>query len=123
MAAKRSISRQSGRTLKRPARRTRPTKESKSVQVGAEQRFEAQQTKSGVSPLDAAPSLDERVEAERQRLFKALSIVECCRLSTASLYEVRDSEYMIPAFEVITDLLTTCAEELERVASECENLA
>jgi hypothetical protein len=74
------------------------------------------------SPLDAAPSLGERVEAERVRLFKALSIVECCRFATATLFEVDDSEYMVLAFEAICDLLSTSAEELEGIASECEKV-
>jgi hypothetical protein len=123
MAAKSSISRESGRTSKGAARRRRQTRELKSGQVRAEQRLESQQTKSGVSPFDAAPSLDERVEAERQRLFKAISILECCRLSTASLYEVENSEYMVPAFEAICDLLTYSVNELEDIASECEKAA
>lgn len=122
MAAKRSISRESGRAPKGAARRTRQTKEMKSGRVGA-RRLESKQTKSGVSPSNAAIPLDMRVQAERQRLFKAISIVDCCRLSTASLYEVDDSEYMVPALEAICDLLTDTVNELEYIASECEKAA
>lgn len=32
-----------------------------------------------LSPLDNAPSLIERVEAQREHLFKAMSILECCK--------------------------------------------
>jgi hypothetical protein len=122
MAAKRSISRESARTPKEAARRTRQTNELKSAQVGA-RRLESQKTKLGVSPLNAAIPLDQRVEAERQQLFKAISILECCRLATASLYEIGDSEYMVPAFEAICDLLTNTVSELEYIASECERAA
>lgn len=93
------------------------TKELKSGQHRAGLKLESTQPR--VSPSDTAPSLDKRVEAERQRLFKALSIVECCRLATASLYEIEDSEYMVPAFEVICDLLTHTVDELECIASQC----
>ncbi len=122
MSAKRSTSRKSGRAPKVARGRTRHTKELKPGQVGAEQRIESQQG-AGVSPSNAAIPLDERVEAERQRLFKAISILECCRLATASLYEIGDSEYMVPAFEAICDLLTDSASELEYIASECERAA
>jgi hypothetical protein len=74
------------------------------------------------SPLDSAPSLAERVQAQREQLFKAMSIVECCKYASATLLNVDDSEYMIPAFETICDLLDTSAGELERIASECEDL-
>lgn len=36
--------------------------------------------------------------------------------------EVNDSEYMVPAFEAISDLLSTSAEELEGIVSECEKV-
>lgn len=61
-------------------------------------------------------SLAERVQALREQLFKVISIVECCKFATATLFEVDDSEYMVPAFEVICDLLDTSAEELEKIA-------
>ena len=67
------------------------------------------------SPLDNAPSLIERVEAQREQLFKAMSILECCKNASATLYDVDDSEYMVPAFETIYDLLDTSAGELERI--------
>jgi hypothetical protein len=75
-----------------------------------------------VTPLDAAPSLAERVQIERQQIFKALSIVECCRFATATLLEVGDTEYMLPAFEAVCDLLNDAAEEFQRIASECEKV-
>lgn len=65
---------------------------------------------------DTRPSLAERVEAQRNQLFKAMSIVECCKFATATLLEVNDSEYMVPAFEAICDLLNASVEELEEIA-------
>jgi len=35
--------------------------------------------------LDDAPSLIERVEAQREQLFKAMSILECCKNASATL--------------------------------------
>lgn len=67
------------------------------------------------------PSLAERLQAERKQLFKAISIIECCKNATATLLEVNDSEYMIPAFEAVCDLLDLSAVELERIVADCEN--
>jgi len=122
MAAKRSISKGHGSTPNRATTRARQKKDLKSAQVGV-RRLGSQQTRSRVSPSISVIPLDQRVEAERQRLFKAISILECCRLATASLYEIGDSEYMVPAFEAICDLLTDSASELEYIASECERAA
>lgn len=72
--------------------------------------------------LDGAPSLAERVQAQREQLYKAMSIVECCKYASATLYAVDDSEYMVPAFDAVCDLLDTMAGELERIASECDDL-
>lgn len=74
------------------------------------------------SALGNAPSLAERVQAQREQLYKAMSIVECCKYASATLYAVDDSEYMVPAFDTVCDLLDTAAGELERIASECEDL-
>jgi capsular polysaccharide biosynthesis protein len=71
------------------------------------------------SALDGPPSLAERLQAERKQIFKAISIVECCKNATATLLEVNDSEYMIPAFEAVCDLLDTSATELGRIVDEC----
>ena len=123
MAAKKSIARESDRPTKGATKRTRKSRESQAATPKSEQRPEPHRAELRASPHDAAPSLAERVEAERGRLFKALSIVECCRFATATLFEVDDSEYMVPAFEAICDLLSTSAEELERIVSECEKVA
>lgn len=64
------------------------------------------------------PSLEERLQAERDRLFKAISIIECCKYATACLMHMSDSEYMVPAFEAACELLDTSAEELGRIVDE-----
>ena len=80
---------------------------------------ESHRPKPKTSALDGAPSLAERLQAERKQIFKAISIVECCKNATATLLEVNDSEYMIPAFEAVCDLLDTSAMELGRIVDEC----
>ena len=68
---------------------------------------------------DSLSTIAERLQAERKQIFKAISIVECCKNATATLLEVNDSEYMIPAFEAVCDLLDTSAMELGRIVDEC----
>ncbi|MGC3980139.1 MAG: hypothetical protein QM808_02650 [Steroidobacteraceae bacterium] len=68
------------------------------------------------------PSLAERVQAERQQLFKVIGIVELCRLATATSLEITDPEYMVPAFETICDQLNTAAERLEWLAMDLQKL-
>lgn len=123
MAARKYSAKESNRSTKGAAKRTRQSRESQAANPKSEQRPKPHRAELRASPLNATPSLGERVEAERARLFKALSIVECCRFATATLFEVNDSEYMVPAFEAICDLLSTSAEELEGIASECEKIA
>lgn len=72
--------------------------------------------------LDARPSLPEQVQAQREQLFKALSIVQCCKHASATLFEVEDLEYMVPTFDALHDLLNNASEELERIAVACTNL-
>lgn len=96
-----------------------------SQQPKAAERQEPEQQSHDAEPrpsaLDAVPSLAERVQAQREQLFKAMSIVECCKYASATLYRVKDWEYMVPAFDTICDLLDVSAGELERIASECED--
>ncbi|MGE3667312.1 MAG: hypothetical protein AB7G51_11925 [Steroidobacteraceae bacterium] len=120
MAAKKSIARESDRSAKTGAKRASPSRESQGAAPKQKDKPEPHRTESRGSSLDVAPSLAERVEAQREQLFKALSIVECCKFATATLLEVDDSEYMVPAFEAICDLLNTSAGELEVIAAECQ---
>lgn len=117
MAAKTSVAKKS--TNKRSTKRAPPpegpqvssSKSTQESQPGADERRALR--------IDDSPSLAERVQAQREQLFKAMSIVECCKFATATLLAVDDSEYMIPAFEAICDLIDSSTEELERIASEC----
>ena len=68
---------------------------------------------------ESLSAIAERLQAERKQIFKAISIVECCKNATATLLEVNDPEYMIPAFEAVCDLLDTSAMELGRIVDEC----
>lgn len=121
MATKASVAKASRRSAKDSAKRTRTSQE---PAAAATPEPEQQRHESEPRPaaLDSAPSLAERVQAQREQLFKAISIVECCKYASATLLNVDDSEYMVPAFETICDLLDTSAGELERIASECEDL-
>jgi hypothetical protein len=84
---------------------------------------ESQEREPKPSVLDGMPSLAERLQAERAQIFKAISIIACCKNATATLLEVSDSEYMIPAFEAVCDLLDTSAMELGRIVDECAGRA
>lgn len=75
------------------------------------------------SALDTAPLLAERVQAQREQLFKAISIVECCKNATATKLTVDDLEYMVPAFDTVCGLLNSAAGELEVVADEYRELS
>lgn len=67
--------------------------------------------------------LVERVQAERAQLFKAIAIVELCRLAAASLLEIGESESMVPVFETTCDLLNTSAERLEWISADLQALS
>lgn len=67
-------------------------------------------------------SLAERVQAEREQLFKVIGIVELCRLAAVTSLDITDPEYMVPAFETIRDQLNTAAERLEWIAADLQKL-
>lgn len=71
---------------------------------------------------DEPPTLDERVQVQREQIFKAMSIVECCKLSTASLYAQESQESMVPALEAAYDLLNAVGAMLEAIASDFKKL-
>lgn len=103
-------------------KRTRPSRESRAVTRQTKPSAKSRKRTPPITPLDAAASIAERVEAERQRIFKAVSIVLCCWYAMVTKWDVDDHEYMIPAFETVCDLLNDAAEELEGVVSTCEAL-
>ena len=75
-----------------------------------------------ISPIDPSTSIAERVEAERERIFRAVSIVLCCWYAMVTKWNVDNHEYMIPAFKTVCDLLNDATDELEGIASACEAL-
>lgn len=79
-------------------------------------------TKTQKKPLGSA-SFAERVQAEREQLFKVIGIVELCRLATATTLDITDPEYLIPAFETICDQLNASAERLEWLTADLQKLS
>lgn len=73
--------------------------------------------------LPTPSSLAERVQAEREQLFRAIGIIELCRFATSTLLEVGESEYMIPVFETTCDLLNASAERLEWISCDLQKLS
>ena len=122
MAAEKATPKKSSPSTKGIAKRARPSRESRAAASRSKRRADTRKSTPPVNTLDADPSLAERVEAERDRIFKAVSIVLCCWYATVTKWAVDDHEYMIPAFEAVCDLLNDSAEELERIASVCEKL-
>jgi hypothetical protein len=72
---------------------------------------------------DVARPLDQHVEAQRQAIFKVMSIVECCQFASASLYAQDRAEYRVPAFRAAYDLLDAVCGELESLASRFQHRA
>lgn len=123
MAAKTSVAKKSVRPNKRTRKRVPLSKESQPLSSKLRRASQPAGEDARALPLDSPPSLAERVQAERERIFKALSLVLCCKYATVTKWQVDDSEYMIPAFEAICELIDTSAEELEKIASECASVA
>lgn len=123
MAAKTSVAKKSVRPNKRTSKRVPQSKKSQPLSPKSRRESQLAGEDAAALPLDSPPSLAERIQAERERIFKALSLVLCCKYATVTKWQVDDSEYMIPAFEAICDLIDTSAEELEKIASQCASLA
>lgn len=122
MAAEKTTPKKSNPSTKGIAKRARPSRESRAADSRSKRRADTRKSTRPVNSLDADPSLAERVESERERIFKAVSIVLCCWYATVTKWAVDDHEYMIPAFEAVCDLLNDSAEELERIAAVCEKI-
>ena len=121
MVREKAAPKKSRSSTKSAIKRTRPS-ESGGSTPGSKRSAKKRNSTPPITALDAAPSLTERVEAERERIFKAVSIILCCWYAMVTKWEVDDHEYMIPAFETVCDLLNDAAEELEGIASACEKL-
>jgi len=64
-------------------------------------------------------SLAQRMNIERDRLFKAMSIIACCRLACASLLDQGGGiELMTDALQAAYDLVDVAAEGLEGIAGK-----
>jgi hypothetical protein len=70
----------------------------------------------GEPPAKAAPADDhpERHDRTRDQLFKAMSIIACCRLACASSLDADgDAEVMIDALQVAHDFIDVAAAALD----------
>lgn len=66
------------------------------------------------TPQRAAIALAQHVNVERDRLFKAMSIIACCRLACASLLNQGGNlELMADALQAAYDLIDATADGLE----------
>lgn len=117
-----STPKKSSAFTQRAPKRTRPSRASRAVTPASKPSTKPRTRMPPITPIDAAAAIAERVEAERERIFKAVSIVLCCWYAMVTKWAVDDHEYMIPAFETVCDLLNDSADELEGIASACEAL-
>lgn len=122
MVSEKSTSKKSTRSAKGAIKRTRLPGESHAPAPGSKRNAKTRKSALPVTALDAASSLAEQVKAERERIFKAVSIVQCCWYAIVTKWDVDDPEYMIPAFEAVCDLLDASAAELDRIAFACGDL-
>jgi len=61
-------------------------------------------------------ALAQHVNVERDRLFKAMSIIACCRLACASLLDqTGNPELMVDALQAAYDLVDATADGLEGI--------
>ena len=70
-------------------------------------------------PQRPAIALALHVNVERERLFKAMSIIACCRLACASLLDQGGSlELITDALQAAYDLVDVAAEGLEGIGGK-----
>lgn len=71
------------------------------------------------TPQASVPSPGEQSDDLRDRLFKALSIIACCRLACASLLDQGGNlEVMTDALQAAYDLIDATAGELEVIGGK-----
>jgi hypothetical protein len=74
---------------------------------------EADEPPAKAAPADDRPECQERA---REQLFKAMSIIACCRLACASsLDEDGDSEVMVDALQAAYDFIHLAAAALDAI--------
>jgi hypothetical protein len=66
------------------------------------------------------PLYTERIEAQRSKLFSAISIVACCRLSCTSRAANKDPDILEEALQVAEDLINQAAGEMGVLAEELD---
>jgi hypothetical protein len=70
------------------------------------------------TPRRLAIALAQHVNVERDRLFKAMSIIACCRLACASLLDQGGNlELMVDALQAAYDLVDATAGGLEVIVA------
>lgn len=70
------------------------------------------------TPQRPTIALAQHVNAERDRLFKAMSIIACCRLACASLlHQEGNPELMVDALQAAYDLVDATAGGLEIIGA------
>jgi len=71
------------------------------------------------TPQEPVPSPAKQSDDLRDRLFKAMSIIACCRLACTSLLDQGGNlEVMTDALQAAYDLIDVTAEELEVVGGK-----
>jgi len=75
------------------------------------------------APADEPLPLAARIQAEREQLFKAISIVECCKYANATVMEVDDQDYMLGVYDALYDILDCAAGELGCIADDYRGAA
>ena len=66
--------------------------------------------------LEESSPLSERIERERERIMRAMAVIDVCRRATASMYDSDDPEMMAGALATASDLLNSVAGALEGIA-------
>ncbi len=64
--------------------------------------------------------LHERIQRQREQLFKASSMLDCCRYASASKLKYDDLEFMSQALHGIADLVDEAAGELGVIVDELD---
>jgi len=106
------------RTHPSPSPRRKPIRKLSASKAGASIRVVTKATHRPKRPQAPASSLAERINEERNRLFKAMSIIACCRLACASLLDQGgNQEVMTDALQAAYNLIDATAGELEVIGA------
>lgn len=123
MATIRSALKVSKRSSNAAIKQTRKSKHLQRVARTPKPMHKQSKKRSRTAAVESVASLADRIQAEREQLFKALAIIECCKYASGTSLEMSDVEFMVPVFEAVCDLLNTSAGELGRIADEYRHIA